>query len=168
MDFTSTRQPGNAMLHYYAFCFGWELQAAALSWNRQLRILPCRDSSPACSGTEQQRALYTHFSQQHNTWMRKGPALPHCTDLCLSCQSHHQLRQGMLFGAECPARRQPWTAVMPDRSFTTSHFCGSLVERNKEAEKEPYVFVVVHLQKGPQSQINTGWVIAQQVILPAR
>lgn len=124
------REPENAMLHYYVFCFAWKLQAATLSWNIQLRAAPCRDSCPACSGTEQQCALYPHFSQQHNTEMRKGPVLSHCTNLCLCLASHIiSWDRDAFWGRMSSMEAATDCCGAPGRSFTTFYFCSSLVEQ---------------------------------------
>lgn len=123
MEFTSMREPGNAML-YTVMLF-------VLPENfRQLKEAATNTSMQRLLGTEQQSALYPHFPQQHNTQMTKGPVLLHCTNICLCLTSpitswdrggflgqnaQHGGSHGLLWGAY--------------RSFTTSHFCCSLVEQ---------------------------------------
>lgn len=162
MDFTSTREPGNTMLHYYAFCFAWELEAAALSWTRQLPTLPGWASCLACSGTGQQRALYTHFSQQHNAPMRKGPVFPHCTNLYLGLANHIiSWDRGCLLGQN--SQRGGSHGLLWCLAGPSPPFISAAALQIKEAEKGLRMFALVYLQKCPRRQINTGWVTAQHV-----
>lgn len=127
MDFMSTREPGN--LSYIVMLFVLsenfrQLKQAATNTPME-RLLPCLLGQRTAVCT-----LPTLFPAAQHPNDKRTCAFAMHKPLPLSCQSHHQLRQEMLFGAECPAWRQPWTAVgVPSRSFTTFHFCSNLVEQ---------------------------------------
>lgn len=110
---------------------------------------------------------FTHtFPSSSTPEWKKGPVLPHCTDLCL-CLANHIISwdRGCFLGQNVQhggSHGLLWCLAGPSPPFIS---VAALWK--KAAEKGLYVFVVVHLQKGSRSQINTDWVIAQHVS-PAR
>lgn len=68
--------------------------------------------------------------------------------LPLSCQSHHQLRQGMLSGAKSSvqAAMDCWGVCL---AAPSAPFTSAAALQNKEAEKGLRVFALVYSQNGP-------------------
>lgn len=83
-------------------------------------------------------------------------------DLCFTlhkplspcCLRHHQLRERALFRAGGPVRRP---TMVPGRSFTTFHFCGSVAEQ--EGRGKTICVCLGPSTRGPLNQVRTGWVI---------